>query len=101
MTPAEFKAWFEGFCEAIDGAPTEEQFAKIREKVSELSSVEYVPPHWPSKPWEPQKDVSPFEPTVIWTDPGTAPAPRYEPMDTYTPSRGNVWITHGANGGVQ
>ena len=29
MTPDQFKAWFEGFCEAIDAAPTPEQWARL------------------------------------------------------------------------
>lgn len=36
MTPTEFKAWFEGFCEAIDAAPTPEQWAKIKAKVADM-----------------------------------------------------------------
>jgi hypothetical protein len=36
MTPTEFKAWFEGFCEAIDAAPTPEQWAKIKAKAAEM-----------------------------------------------------------------
>lgn len=36
MTPDQFKAWFEGFCEAIDQAPTPEQWAKIKAKVADL-----------------------------------------------------------------
>lgn len=36
MTPDQFKAWFEGFCEAIDVAPTPEQWAKIKAKVAEI-----------------------------------------------------------------
>lgn len=34
MTLSEFKAWFEGFSEGIDKAPTEKQFAKIKAKVA-------------------------------------------------------------------
>jgi len=34
MTLSEFKAWFEGFSEGIDTAPTEAQFAKIKAKVA-------------------------------------------------------------------
>lgn len=36
MTPDQFKAWFEGFCEAIDAAPTPEQWAKIKAKVADI-----------------------------------------------------------------
>lgn len=36
MTPQEFKAWFDGFTEAIDKAPTQKQWDKIKERVSEI-----------------------------------------------------------------
>lgn len=36
MTPSEFKAWFEVFCEAVDGTPTPKQWAKIKAKVEAL-----------------------------------------------------------------
>ena len=61
MTLSEFKAWFEGFSEGIDKAPTEKQFAKIKAKVADINGVavtypvyidRYVP-HWPAyyHPW--------------------------------------------------
>lgn len=35
MTPTEFKAWFDGFAECLDGAtPTEAQFAVLKAKVA-------------------------------------------------------------------
>lgn len=33
MTIAEFKAWLDGFEAAMNGAPTEEQWAKIKAKL--------------------------------------------------------------------
>lgn len=39
MTLSEFKAWFEGFSEGIDKAPTEKQFAKIKAKVAEIDGA--------------------------------------------------------------
>lgn len=36
MTPDQFKAWFEGFCEAIDGSPTPGQWAKIKAKAADI-----------------------------------------------------------------
>lgn len=39
MTLSEFKAWFEGFSEGIDKAPTEKQFAKIKAKVAEINGA--------------------------------------------------------------
>lgn len=39
MTLSEFKAWFEGFSEGIDTAPTEAQFAKIKAKVALITGT--------------------------------------------------------------
>ena len=36
MTLSEFKAWFEGFTEDMDGAPSEKQFGRIKAKVEEI-----------------------------------------------------------------
>lgn len=36
MTPAEFKAWFDGFTEAFSGCPTKAQWARIKDRVSEI-----------------------------------------------------------------
>ncbi|MEQ9634614.1 MAG: hypothetical protein RLW68_00870 [Devosia marina] len=39
MTLSEFKAWFEGFTEGMDGAPTEKQFKRIKAKVAEITGT--------------------------------------------------------------
>lgn len=63
MTLAEFKAWFEGFTESIEGkaAPTQKQWAKIKEKVAAIDGTpitypiyidRYVHPSWPH-PYQP------------------------------------------------
>lgn len=39
MTLSEFKAWFEGFTEGIDGAPSAKQFEKIKAEVNEISGT--------------------------------------------------------------
>lgn len=36
MTNKEFKAWFEGFTEALSGTPTKAQWARIKERVAEI-----------------------------------------------------------------
>lgn len=36
MLPSEFKAWFDGFTEAMDKAPTQKQWARIKERVAEI-----------------------------------------------------------------
>jgi hypothetical protein len=53
----EFKAWFEGFTEDMDGAPTTKQWKRIKERVAEIDGVAisypvYVERYWPStRPW--------------------------------------------------
>ena len=39
MTFNEFRAWFDGFSEAIGDAPTPEQWAKIKAKVDSLDPL--------------------------------------------------------------
>jgi hypothetical protein len=36
MTPAEFKAWFDGFTEAFSGCPSKAQWARIKARVAEI-----------------------------------------------------------------
>lgn len=36
MTPSEFKAWFGGFTEALEGTPSEEQWKRIKARVAEI-----------------------------------------------------------------
>jgi hypothetical protein len=65
MTLSEFKAWFEGFTEDMDGAPTAKQFKKIKAKVADIDGApvpihifrdRYWLPNWPNRerfgePW--------------------------------------------------
>lgn len=39
MTLAEFKAWFEGFTESLDGAPSEKQWKRIKARVAEIDGT--------------------------------------------------------------
>jgi len=53
MTNKEFKAWFEGFTEALSGTPTKAQWARIKERVAEIDGNPvteqiYVDRYWPA-----------------------------------------------------
>lgn len=39
MTLSEFKAWFEGFTECMEGAPDESQWKRIQARVKEIDGV--------------------------------------------------------------
>jgi hypothetical protein len=39
MTPQEFKAWFEGYTEAIEEAPSQKQWKRIKTRVAEIDGV--------------------------------------------------------------
>lgn len=62
MTPSEFKAWFDGFTEALDGVPSKAQWARIKKRVSEIDGRpvtervyvdRYVERRWPpQRYWE-------------------------------------------------
>lgn len=47
MTLNEFRAWFDGFSEAIGDAPTPEQWAKIKAKLAQAREPVVVPSMWP------------------------------------------------------
>lgn len=63
MTLAEFKAWFEGFSETMEGAPSEKQWERIKARVAEINGSvvtervfvdRYIEPYrryWPSAPY--------------------------------------------------
>lgn len=66
MTLAEFKAWFEGFCEGIGGAPTEQHLATIREKIA---TVHPETAALPNSPWEltgTKPEPSPYVVPSVW-----------------------------------
>ena len=46
MRLSEFKAWFDGFTETMDGAPNEKQWVRIKEKIA-LISNESIACTWP------------------------------------------------------
>lgn len=43
MTLAEFKAWFEGFTENIDGPPNAKQWKRIKARVKEIDGESVTP----------------------------------------------------------
>lgn len=57
MTPKEFKAWFEGFTEAMEGQPTPDQWSKIKTRVAQIDGTPtsypvFVDRYWPAaRPW--------------------------------------------------
>lgn len=55
MTLSEFKAWFEGFTENIEGEPTAKQWKKIKSRVAEINgnsvTERYFYDHYWHRPW--------------------------------------------------
>ena len=43
MTPSEFKSWFEGFTEGLDGQPSKKQWERICKRVSEIDGTPVAP----------------------------------------------------------
>jgi len=64
MDTKEFKAWFEGFCESIETAPTPEQWAKVKAGIKGLEPVKLPMPLGPLP-----RDPGPIRP--YWQDHGT------------------------------
>ena len=44
MTSDDFRAWLSGFSEAVDGAPTEAQWARVLEKLGQVVPVAPIIP---------------------------------------------------------
>lgn len=63
MTISEFRAWLEGFSEAIDGAPTAEQWEKIKEKIGTIAAPASAPTYVPypiAYPYQPNIGQEPW-----------------------------------------
>lgn len=45
MNLSEFKAWFEGFAENLEGPPTEKQWARITDKIGQIKDAPPVAQH--------------------------------------------------------
>lgn len=45
MTPNEFKAWFDGFCEVLPGSPNFEQWKILKKRIKEIDAnpINYQP----------------------------------------------------------
>lgn len=82
MTQTEFKAWFEGFCEAIDAAPTPEQWAKIKAKVADMGG----PVMRIDRP-----DLDRQRGVGVWAQPNLVVGTSGEPM----PDRGRIIAQNG------
>lgn len=55
MTPKEFKAWFDGFTEALEGTPSVKQWARIKERVAEIDGTPTTYPVYISGYWRPYR----------------------------------------------
>ena len=51
MTPQEFKAWFDGFTEALEGTPSEKQWDRIKARVAEINGVSITYPVYIDRYW--------------------------------------------------
>lgn len=92
MNIREFKAWLEGFEEAIEGAPTESQWKKLKEKLAQVGESdgsileafrkkveqdrECWKPKWPDSPWNIRNDDK-----IFLEGPGL-PDPQFAPYST-------------------
>lgn len=55
MQLSEFKAWFEGYTEGLEGAPTKAQFDRIKAKVSEITGTPITYPVYIDRYVEPYR----------------------------------------------
>ena len=54
MTANDFCLWFAGFCAAIEGVPTPEQWDVILEKAVTVTPGTWIAPIYPAQPFVPQ-----------------------------------------------
>ena len=69
MTPQEFKAWFDGFTEALGGVPSEAQWARIKARVAEIDGIAITYPIYVDRYWQqPRYEWNPlvWPNTTIW-----------------------------------
>lgn len=93
MTLSEFKAWFEGFTEGIEGAPTAKQFVKIKAKVADIDGAPVTYPIFVDRYWHRPEWVSPYlYPYTVSLD-AVASAPRITGMDQMQ-ARENARVEH-------
>ena len=75
MTPAEFKSWFDGFTEGMDGPPSAKQWKKITDNVKAIDGTSVLTPVYVDRwwPW-----VSPattgWPPNRVWYGAGCGSA---------------------------
>lgn len=74
MTISEFRAWLDGFKEAIGEAPTPEQWAKVLQKVSEVREPLPVLPNTQPNILGPY-----WSPTTVWCGPVTSITSPHDP----------------------
>lgn len=52
MTQQEFKAWFDGFTEAMEGPPNKKQWGRIKERVKEIDGAAITHPLFVDRYWQ-------------------------------------------------
>lgn len=53
MTPQEFKAWFDGFTEALEGTPSDKQWDRIKARVAEIDNTPVTYHRYVDRYWQP------------------------------------------------
>lgn len=67
MTPQEFKAWFEGFTEAVDGVPSKAQWKRIKDRVAGIDGRPITERVYVDRYWPPAYPLYPSYPTRIYS----------------------------------
>jgi len=70
MTQQEFKAWFDGFTEAMEGPPNKKQWGRIKERVKEIDGAAITHPLFVDRYW--QRYGTPYYPWYTVCTSGSA-----------------------------
>lgn len=66
MTPSEFKSWFDGFTEGLEGIPNDKQWERIKERVSDINGQPTSYPVYVDR-YRPYLYGIPYNGYPIWT----------------------------------
>ncbi len=67
MTLSEFKAWFGGYTEDMDGPPSAKQWKRIKSRVKDIDGEKVTYPVFIDRYWARRRyELYPNDPTEVW-----------------------------------
>lgn len=76
MTPSEFRSWFDGFTEAMDGPPSQKQWERIQARVKEITGTPTTYPVFVERYWPAIHPVLKYPAVPYWQTQGISTCSR-------------------------